>query len=181
MIVAQRLQQAERADIRHVHGIFWRIERNADVGLSGQIEDFIRRDARDDRLKLLDVNARAWGWHSIGAATGVDFAYLAWRIACGEPVEPMQGRSGVRWARLTTDVMAAAPELLAGRMPVGPYLRSLRRPLVGPIAAKDDPVPALLELPLLGARFVRRARRQLEFTKKSSRATRAMTWLGGRL
>lgn len=143
----------------------------ADIGLTGLVEVEFKRDPRDDRLKLLDVNARVWGWHSIGAAAGVDFPYLAWRIACGEPVEPIQGRAGVRWARLTTDLMASAPGLLAGRMPVGPYFRSLRRPLVGPIAAKDDPVPALLELPLLGARFVRRARARLEIMKKSSRAS----------
>lgn len=142
------------------------------IGLTGLVEVEFKRDARDDRLKLLDVNGRAWGWHSIGAATGVDFSYLAWRIARGEPVDAAQGRAGVRWVRLTTDLMASAPELLAGRMPVRPYLESLRGPLVGPIAAKDDPIPALMELPLLGMRLARRARTRMQFMKKrSSRAT----------
>ena len=140
----------------------------ADIGLTGLVEVEFKRDPRDDQLKLLDVNARAWGWHSIGADAGVDFAYLAWRIAQGEPVEPAAGRSGVRWVRLWTDLVASAPEVFAGRTSARWYLATLRRPITGPIAATDDPLPALMELPLLSARLVRRARSRLQFTKVQS-------------
>lgn len=130
-----------------------------DFGLTGLVEVEFKRDPRNDRLKLLDVNARSWGWHSIGAAAGVDFSYLAWRSALGKPVERARGREGVRWVRLTTDVPTSLREILGGRMKLGPYLRTLRPPLEGPIAAKDDPRPALMEVPLLAMRAARRLRR----------------------
>jgi hypothetical protein len=77
----------------------------------------------------------------------------------------------VRWVRLTTDLSVSGKEVLAGRMPLRTYLKSMRPPIVGPIAAKDDPMPALMELPLLGRRFVNRVRHKLSFTKKSAPAT----------
>lgn len=45
-----------------------------------------KSDFRDGQYKLLDVNPRAWGWHSLCAPCGVDFPYLAYREALGEPL-----------------------------------------------------------------------------------------------
>jgi len=129
-----------------------------DLALDGLVEVEFQRDHRDGRFKLLDVNPRAWGWHSIGEAAGVDFAYLAWRTAIGDPLPALHARPGVRWARLSTDVPTAALEIAAGRMALVPYLRSLRPPLEGPIAAWDDPLPAILELPLSIGAAARRFR-----------------------
>jgi D-aspartate ligase len=126
----------------------------ADLELEGLVEVEFKRDPRSNELKLLDVNVRAWGWHAIGAAAGVDFPYLAYRLATGLPVERVQGRAGVRWVRLTTDVPTSVKEIARGRMKIRPYLRSLRPPLEGPIAAKDDPKPALMELPVLAKRML---------------------------
>ena len=40
---------------------------------SGLVEIEFKLDARDGRVKLLDVNPRAWTWIGLGAAAGVDF------------------------------------------------------------------------------------------------------------
>jgi predicted ATP-grasp superfamily ATP-dependent carboligase len=128
----------------------------AALGVSGLVEVEFKRDARDGALKLLDINARAWGWHSIGAAAGVDFPYLAWRVAHGELLDTTQGVAGVRWIRMSTDIPAAFNDILHHRTTVGSYLRSVRRPLEGPIAARDDRVPALLDMPLLARRLLKR-------------------------
>jgi len=134
------------------------------LGLTGLVEVEFKRDPRDGCLKVLDVNARAWGWHSIGARAGVDFPFVAYRLALGEPVERARGRAGVRWVRLSTDVPTAAKEILAGRMNAREYLRSLRPPLEGPISAFDDPLPALVEVPTVAWHAARRAfpRRQVK-------------------
>jgi D-aspartate ligase len=128
----------------------------ADLHLDGLVEVEYKQDQRDGRLKLLDVNARAWGWHSIGTAAGIDFPYVTWRLAVGEPVTPVLGRPGVRWVRLAVDLPVSAREIVAGRLSAGSYLRSLRSPLEGPIAASDDPLPAVVDLPLLARRAVER-------------------------
>ena len=49
-------------------------------------------DPRDGRYKLLDVNARTWGYHTLGAHAGVDFPYLLYRSATGHPVPSVRAR-----------------------------------------------------------------------------------------
>ena len=132
----------------------------ADMRLTGLVEVEFKRDARNGVLKLLDVNARSWGWHSLGPSAGVDFPYLTWRAALGLDVEPATAEVGVRWVRLTTDVPTSVKEILKRRMKVGAYLRTLRSPLEGPIAAKGDMRPAMMEIPILGMRMARRALRK---------------------
>jgi D-aspartate ligase len=102
---------------------------------------------------LLDVNPRPWGWQSLGGRAGVDFPYLLWRMASGATVPSARAVTGVRWVRMTTDVMAVASEVRAGRMSARSYLRSLRRPLEFAVFARDDPLPAFVG-PLLTARML---------------------------
>jgi predicted ATP-grasp superfamily ATP-dependent carboligase len=123
---------------------------------SGLVEVEYKHDTRDDRYKVLDVNARTWGWHTIGRRAGVDFPYLAWRLAHGEPVPRRQGRNGVRWMRGVTDVPTALREIRGGRLTVGAYLRSFRAPLELSVLAVDDPLPSLAELALLPYTFWKR-------------------------
>jgi predicted ATP-grasp superfamily ATP-dependent carboligase len=121
----------------------------ADIGYTGLIEIEYKRDPRDGRYKLLDLNPRIWGWHTIGQRAGVDFSYLQWQMSQGEPVPTLRGRPNVRWIRLATDLPAAL-RLLALRQ-LGPieYVRSLLGPVEFAMLAPDDPLPALLDLPLL--------------------------------
>src|SRR5205823_11244127 len=76
----------------------------AAMRFSGLVEVEFKRDGRDGRDKLLDVNARMWGWHTLGRRAGVDFIYLLWRLIQGEPVPEMQVPTGLRWVRTVTDL-----------------------------------------------------------------------------
>jgi predicted ATP-grasp superfamily ATP-dependent carboligase len=105
---------------------------------------------------VLDVNPRVWGWHTLCARAGVDFPYLLWLAACGEPIAAAPARPGVRWVRTTTDLPMVLRQILSGRMSVGTYLQSLGGPRERAIFARDDPAPGLLELPLLLSILTRR-------------------------
>lgn len=119
----------------------------AALRFAGLVEVEFKRDPRDGRLKLLDINPRAWGWHTLGARAGVDFAYLLWRMLNGEDVPELRGRPGVRWVRALTDVPQAIAEIRAGRLSLPRYLLSLGGPIEFAVLAPDDPLPALVELP----------------------------------
>jgi D-aspartate ligase len=114
---------------------------------TGLVEVEFKYDQKDGRYKLLDVNPRAWTWHGLCAAAGVDFPYLLWRSIRGEHVPELRGRSGVRWVRMSTDLAAASTEMLRGRLSLRAYVRSLKGPIEFAAFAADDPLPALLRGP----------------------------------
>jgi predicted ATP-grasp superfamily ATP-dependent carboligase len=128
------------------------------IGYSGLIEVEYKFDARDGCYKVLDLNPRIWGWHTLGTRAGVDFSYLQWKLLRGEPVAEVRARAGVRWVRMTTDILAAASLVRCGALGPGAYLRSLLPPIEGAIFAVDDPRPGLLDVPLLLNMLGHRAR-----------------------
>jgi predicted ATP-grasp superfamily ATP-dependent carboligase len=115
-----------------------------------------KRDPRDGEYKLLDVNARTWGYHGLGPAAGVDFPALLFADQTGEALPTVRARPGVRWIRLATDVPNAVRDMAAGTLRPAAYLRSLRGIDVEAVLSWSDPLPGLYELALLPYLFVRR-------------------------
>lgn len=128
----------------------------ASLGYTGLVEVEFKYDARDGRYKILDINARAWTWIALGGLAGVDFPYLAWRLAQGLPVGEAHGRAGVAWMHFVRDVVAACLEMAAGTRSISDYFGSFRKPLVFAAFAADDPLPGLLEVPLVASRVLTR-------------------------
>jgi D-aspartate ligase len=126
------------------------------IHYSGLVEVEFKRDHRDGRYKILDVNARAWTWNALGSIAGVDFAHVLWRLAMGETVAPIRAHADVAWMHGSRDILAAALEMIAGQLSPADYLRSWRKPLVFAAFAKDDLVPGLIDLPLAVVRVLRR-------------------------
>lgn len=56
------------------------------IRFTGLVEVEFKRDPRDGRYKLLDINPRVWGWHSMCAAAGIDFPYLLWQLMQKQPL-----------------------------------------------------------------------------------------------
>jgi predicted ATP-grasp superfamily ATP-dependent carboligase len=130
------------------------------MGYTGLVEVEFKRDSRDGRLKLLDINPRAWGWHTLGARAGVDFPYLEWRMLHGEAVAEACARPGVRWVRMATDLPTVAKEIAARRMSILAYLSSLRGPLEHAMIARDDPLPGIADVPVMAFVHLRRLLRR---------------------
>lgn len=139
------------------------------IGYTGVMEAEFKYDRRDHRYKLLDLNPRVWGWHTLTRPAGVDFPYFMWRLAQHLPIGEVRVSAGYRWIRMTTDLPAAMRELRAGRISVASYLRSLRAPLEHAVLAADDPMPFLLEVPMLS--IARLSERWREFRSARDFAT----------
>jgi D-aspartate ligase len=121
----------------------------AKIGYYGLVELEYKLDPRDGVHKLLDVNARTWGYHTLGPAAGVDFSYLLFRDQIGEPVAPAHAREGVRWVRLMTDVPNAVRDMRRGTLGLREYVSSLRGIDAEAVFSLRDPLPGLYELALL--------------------------------
>jgi predicted ATP-grasp superfamily ATP-dependent carboligase len=115
----------------------------------GLVEIEYKLDPRDSQYKLLDVNARTWGYHSLGAKAGVDFSYMLYSDQVGLPVPFAKGRSGLAWVRTTTDFPAAMVAILSGDTSVKSYLRSMRDCNVEAVFSLADPLPGLAEVALI--------------------------------
>lgn len=128
----------------------------AAAGYYGLVELEYKHDRRDGVYKLLDVNARTWGYHTLGYAAGVDFPYLLFCDQIGSPVPEAHARPGIRWIRLATDVPNAVRDIRAGRLRPVEYLRSLRGVHTEAVFSWRDPLPGLYEAVLLPYLAVRR-------------------------
>jgi predicted ATP-grasp superfamily ATP-dependent carboligase len=125
-------------------------------GFTGLIEVEFKVDERSGQPVLLDMNPRVWGWHTLGRRAGVDFPWLQWLRLRGEQTPYTQPVAGVRWLRISTDLPTAVKEIIKGRQPFWPYVSSLLLPHERAIFARDDPMPGLLEMPLMARILVRR-------------------------
>jgi predicted ATP-grasp superfamily ATP-dependent carboligase len=126
------------------------------INYYGLVELEYKRDSRDGAYKLLDVNARTWGYHSLGLAAGVDFSYLLFQDQLGHPVQEAHARPGVRWIRLTTDVPNAVRDISARRVRARDYLRTLSSVNTEAVFSLRDPLPGLYEIALLPYLAVKR-------------------------
>jgi predicted ATP-grasp superfamily ATP-dependent carboligase len=138
-----------RADVEHAA---WRFLDS--LTYDGLVEVEFKYDARDRRMKLLDVNARAWTWIALGERAGVDFPHLLWRLAMGEAVPSTRGLAGVGWTHASRDIVAACQEMALGYLAPRDYFASLRQPLQFAAFAADDPLPGALDVPLALGRFL---------------------------
>jgi predicted ATP-grasp superfamily ATP-dependent carboligase len=167
-IVARRLRQypkdfgqfstfVETVDEPHIAAASERLL--AAARFTGLAEVEFKKDPRDGRFKVLDVNPRVWGWHTLSVRAGVDFSYLLWLLTRGEPVPILQARAGERWIHGSADLHVAISEILNGGFSLSSYLRSIRGPKESAIFAWDDPLPGLLDLPLFAYSLGTRATR----------------------
>ena len=121
-----------------------------EMKMDGLVEIEYKLDRRDGSFKLLDINPRVWGWHSLCQAAGVDFPYLLWLLVNDQPIPNSDAKAGIRWVRLTSDLPNAVKEIIHGRLSLGSYMRSFfGAQLEEAIFARDDVLPAVVEVPLL--------------------------------
>jgi D-aspartate ligase len=115
----------------------------------GLVEVEFKQDPRDGQFKLLDVNARTWGFHCIGRPAGVDFPYLLYADQLGKSVERCRARAGVGWLRLITDLPTAASDLWDGELTLRSYWESLSRTRSESVFCLQDPLPSVAEVLML--------------------------------
>jgi D-aspartate ligase len=122
----------------------------------GLVELEYKLDPRDSQYKLLDVNARTWGYHSLGAQAGVDFSYMLYSDQIGLPVSVSESRPGVTWMRAMTDIPAAVMAILSGDTDWKSYLGSLMSCNTEAVFSLKDPLPGLVEVALIPYLAVKR-------------------------
>jgi D-aspartate ligase len=127
-------------------------------------------DARDGLFKLLEINARAYGFIGFAAGLGVDLAGMVYRDALGLPVEPaMTHATGRHYVNPYSDLFAGWHMIRAGTLTPWSWARSWWG-AYQPIFAWDDPAPAVAFYSPEMGRFIRRRLRAARAVRPGSRA-----------
>ena len=119
------------------------------IDFYGLVEIEFKQDPRDGQFKILDGNARAWGFHGLGQAAGVDFPLMLFADQLGMAMEPRRAEAGLGWLRLLTDVPVAASDLFQGHLKLRDYLSSLQNTCTESVFCARDPLPWFAEAVLL--------------------------------
>lgn len=153
-----RFGTARSAEARLDPGLAERGHRLLDAfGYHGISQVEVKRDPRDGRDHLIEVNPRSWLWISLATACGVNVPHACWLDATGRGrARPFGHREGVRWTLAGKHAIGGVREVRRGEWSWRPFLASLRPPLVDGVLDPRDPRPALA----LAARGLARARRR---------------------
>jgi len=106
-----------------------------------------KRDPRDGKPKLIEINTRAVRTSMLAVGAGVDFPWIAYQD-CVKPgtVEPvLHGKVPVRWVHLRDEIWAASGLILRGELSFGAWIKGfLGKPIVVAEFSWDDVWPGLL-------------------------------------
>src|SRR3954447_25885726 len=112
-----------------------------ELGFHGISQVEYKRDPRDGSLRLMEVNARLWQWHSLASDCGVDLVEIAYRDALGLPVRQATSEQAGhrRWVALVRHLRESRRDRLGVRKTLGP----LRPPFSEPVLTLRDPMPGV--------------------------------------
>lgn len=103
-----------------------------------------KRDPRDGIYKLMEVNARHNSSGRLAVACGIDFPWLSYRAALGDPVPgaPQEQKQGIHWIDEERDVRGAVAALGNGLHAAREYLAPYAGARVFVVASASDPAPS---------------------------------------
>jgi predicted ATP-grasp superfamily ATP-dependent carboligase len=127
-----------------------------ELGYHGVSQVEFKRDHRDGKYKLMEVNARHWLWHGLAPASGVNLTLASYADAIGMPFQAPRQKDGRKWVLTLKEGVDSLNEMRHGQQRPGPWLRSLRGIRVDGVMACDDPLPGAVNAWRMGRVLLRR-------------------------
>jgi predicted ATP-grasp superfamily ATP-dependent carboligase len=115
------------------------------IGYRGIVDVEFKRDPRDGRLKIIEINPRVGLQHKLATQAGADLLLAAYLDQTGAPPLPSGGRSvrRLKWIEVSRELESACHYLRSGDLTLGTWLRSLQGPKTFPSWDWRDPMPFL--------------------------------------
>ena len=114
------------------------------IKYKGICEVEYKYDHRDDKYKLLEINARTWKWHSIAEKAGTPFIETYFNMLTGQNYTEHLKWKDSSWQHVTTDIPVIINMILRGYS-----TRNSKYPKVHAVIDKNDPLPFIYELAYL--------------------------------
>jgi predicted ATP-grasp superfamily ATP-dependent carboligase len=114
------------------------------TGLSG-IE--FKRDARDGKYKLIEMNTRFGLWDVLASKCGIDIAYIAYCDTIGgKKLQMYEFKTGIKWVSMYRDTKALIDYRKEGSLTIAKWLRTLYGKKLWAVFAWDDLRPFLTSI-----------------------------------
>jgi len=127
-----------------------------ELGYHGISQVEFKRDARDGRYCLMEVNARHWMWHALSTACGVNLSLVAYRDTIGRPFLAQRQIDGLKWVVATKDAPLAAREMWRRQLSPLEWARSLKGARVDGVLSLRDPLPGIKNVGRVALQITRR-------------------------
>lgn len=115
-------------------------------------------DEKSKTYKFLEINTRAWKWHTI--SNQLHFSFIGDMIACFEgksPIsQPIAYTSPAAWVERLTDWTVIAKEIMHGRMSIREVTDSYRIKHESAVWSWCDPLPGIMYIVLSPILYVKR-------------------------
>ncbi len=138
---------AELVDIPEIREISERFLRL--IGYYGIGEVEFMYEPQSGEYKLIEVNPRVWGWHTLAIMAGVDLPYLLYQDMNGQEIETTSALENMKWVRLITDVGTVFSEIVKGNMKISDYITSMMGKKAFAVFSIEDPLPFFVEIAMI--------------------------------
>ena len=107
-------------------------------------------DIRDNKYKLIEINARSWLWVGLANACGVNYAKLAYDYVNGFEIQEIKSyQKGIVWFNPITNIFFGIKGLLLGRVKLKSIFENLPKKKINALFQKGDRRPGFMYLILL--------------------------------
>lgn len=119
-------------------------------------------DAKSETYKFLEINTRAWKWHTLSNMLGFSFigAMMDWfdgkQPIPNNPSSDKKEKKQVAWVERLTDWTVVAKEILHGRMKLRDVMKSYKIPHESAVWSWKDPMPGMMYILLSPILYVKR-------------------------
>jgi len=115
------------------------------IGYYGIIDAEFKKDPRDNKLKLIEINARSWMQIGLSAKCGIDHCYMAYMDSIGKDINlEMDDSNYTKWICLYDDLKASIIGAINNELTFKKWIKSFKGKKEYAFYSKDDMLPFLV-------------------------------------
>ena len=117
------------------------------IGYHGIAEPEFKKDPRDGKYKLLEINVRTSLQNRLPAGSGHDIEYIAYLDVTRQNIGDLSlPDSGIEWVHDPYDFLSCLRQIKDSRLEIKDMLKSFKGKKIHSVVAIDDPIPLFIHM-----------------------------------